>query len=89
MRDRHVTTTQRAYRGWLRRIVVLGRAVVALSALLAPLLADAGLVLDDPLQGSTMGTRSGGVFVAGGWKVTGAFDCIYWHVPTLARGAVE
>jgi hypothetical protein len=60
-----------------------------LSALLAPLRAGAGLVLDDPLQGSTTGTRSGGVFVAGGWKVTGAYDCIYWHVPTLTKGAVE
>jgi hypothetical protein len=29
--------------------------------------ARAALVLDEPLQGSTTGTRSGGAFVAGGW----------------------
>lgn len=29
-------------------------------------IARAGLVLDDPLQGSTTGTRSGGTFVTGG-----------------------
>ena len=47
------------------------------------------LVLDDSLQGSTKGTRAGGSFVAGGWKVTGQYDSIYWHVPTLSKGAVE
>ena len=47
------------------------------------------LVLDDPLQGSTTGTREGGVFVAGGWKVTGQYDGIYWHVPTVSHGAAE
>lgn len=33
-------------------------------------------VLDDALQGSTTGTRSGGVFVAGGWRLTGKDDAI-------------
>ena len=47
------------------------------------------LVLDDPLQGSTTGTREGGVFVADGWKVTGQYDGIYWHVPTIPHGAAE
>ncbi|MEP0843167.1 MAG: hypothetical protein HRF43_10725 [Phycisphaerae bacterium] len=49
----------------------------------------AQLILDDPLTGSTRGTRSGGQFTAGGWKVTGTNDFIYWHVPTLTGGAVE
>ena len=47
------------------------------------------LVLDDPLQGATSGTRAGGVFVTGGWQVTGRNDSIYWHVPTITKGAVE
>lgn len=46
-------------------------------------------VLDDPLQGSTTGTRSGGIWVAGGWQVTGKDDTIYWHVPTLVHGAAQ
>lgn len=47
------------------------------------------VVLDDPLQGSTTGTRSGGRFVTGGWQVTGKNDTICWQVPTLTKGAVE
>src|SRR5262249_36014937 len=46
-------------------------------------------VLSDPLQGSTIGTRSGGTFVAGGWRVDNEYDCIYWHVPNFAHGAFE
>lgn len=49
----------------------------------------AALVLDDPLQGATLGTRSGGAFVAGGWQVTTKDDTIYWHVPTITNGAAE
>lgn len=49
----------------------------------------AAVVLDDPLQGSTSGTRVGGQFVPGGWQVTNKSDTIYWHVPTLAKGAAE
>jgi hypothetical protein len=49
----------------------------------------AALVLDEPLRGATTGTRSGGAFVASGWKVTGKNDYICWHVPTLTNGAVE
>jgi hypothetical protein len=79
MRDRHVTTSPGAYRGRMQRNVALRHVAAVLSALFSPLCADAGLVLNDPLQGSTKGTRSGGVFVPGGWKVTGAFDCIYWR----------
>ena len=55
---------------------------------LAPM-AQAALVLDDPLQGATLGTRSGGEFVAGGWQVTAKDDTIYWHVPTITKGAIE
>ena len=49
----------------------------------------AALVLNDPLLGSTTGTRAGGTFVAGGWKVTAREDSIYWHVATITNGAVE
>ncbi|MBN2270828.1 MAG: hypothetical protein JXN61_09455, partial [Sedimentisphaerales bacterium] len=52
-------------------------------------LASAALVLDDPLQGGTLGTRAGGAFVAGGWQVTTKDDTIYWHVPTITNGAAE
>jgi len=55
----------------------------------SPLMSQAGLVLDDPLQGTTLGTRSGGAFVTGGWQVTTKDDTIYWHVPTITNGAVE
>ncbi|MDO8588418.1 MAG: NBR1-Ig-like domain-containing protein [Armatimonadota bacterium] len=49
-----------------------------------------GLLLDDPLQGSTSGTRQGGQFVTGGWKVTGTQDWIFWHLPyTVSHGAAE
>ncbi|HEY2952856.1 MAG TPA: hypothetical protein VGK40_09750, partial [Verrucomicrobiae bacterium] len=51
--------------------------------------ARAALVLDQPLQGSTTGTRSGGAFVTGGWQVTGQTDTIYWHVATITNGAAE
>jgi hypothetical protein len=47
------------------------------------------LVLDDALQGSTTGVRSGGSFVAGGWRVDGQYDSIYWHIPTVEQGAAE
>src|SRR5436190_1925425 len=48
-----------------------------------------GQVLNETLQGSTTGARSGGTFVAGGWRVDNEYDCIYWHVPTLSHGAYE
>jgi hypothetical protein len=72
-----------------------GRGVVCLWAALAFLIFSgpagrAALVLDDPLQGSTVSpTRVGGAFVAGGWQVTGQTDTIYWHVPTITNGAAE
>jgi hypothetical protein len=47
------------------------------------------LMLNDSLGGATTGTRLGGAFVAGGWQVTGKNDTIYWHVPTITKGAVE
>ena len=67
-------------------ILVFGALALALAGIRA---ADGALVLDDALQGSTTGTRSGGKFVAGGWQVTGKNDTIYWHVPTITRGAAE
>jgi len=57
--------------------------------LVGPHSCQGALVLDDALQGGTTGTRSGGVFVAGGWQVTGKEDTIYWHLPTIAHGAAE
>ncbi len=46
-------------------------------------------LLDDPLQGSTIGTREGGTFVVGGWQVTNQYDTIYWHIPMVAHGAFD
>src|SRR5687768_12917160 len=51
--------------------------------------ARAALLLDDPLQGSTTGTRENGSFVAGGWKITHKNDTIYWHLATTSKGAYE
>ena len=61
--------------------------VAVLAALSGP--ASAALVLDDALEGATVGTRSGGAFMTGGWQVTGKDDTIYWHVPTITKGAIE
>src|SRR6185295_20182834 len=74
------------------RLLQLCAGVLALAtaeALLHCPVARAALVLDQPLQGSTTGTRGGGAFVAGGWQVTGQTDSIYWHVPTITNGAAE
>jgi hypothetical protein len=57
--------------------------------LCSPPMGQAALILDDPLQGATLGTRSGGAFVAGGWQVTTKDDTIFWHVPTITNGAAE
>lgn len=64
--------------------------LVLTAMMLSAVSARAGLVLDDPLQGSSGGTRSGGSYVMGGWQVTGQHDCIYWHLPhTVSKGAAE
>jgi hypothetical protein len=68
------------------------RALPAISlaaGVLAVSLAGAGVVLDDPLQGSTAGARSGGTFAGGGWQVAGKDDSILWHIPTVREGAAE
>ncbi len=70
------------------RVVLFPLILSFVCALLPGLRADV-LILDDALQGSTKGVRTGGAFVEGGWKVTGPHDCIRWHVPTIAAGAVE
>ena len=50
----------------------------------------AQLLLDDPMQGSTSGSRSGGTFANGGWQVSGSEDYIYWHLPySVHYGAAE
>jgi hypothetical protein len=46
-------------------------------------------LLNDPLQGSTTGTRSGGTFVTGGWRVDNEYDSIFWHVPFTTKGAFQ
>src|SRR4030095_6264816 len=89
MRQRHVSTASESRPARRQRAIACCHVAGSLGAFLFPLFANGGVVLDDPLQGSTVGTRSGGNFTAGGWKVTGAYDFIYWHVPTLAKGAVE
>jgi hypothetical protein len=68
-----------------RKLLILGACLLAWSA---PIQGQS-LILDDPLQGSTSGTREGGTFVPGGWKVVGKNDCIYWHIPTILHGAAE
>ncbi len=69
-------------------ILVFG-ALVCNDAPAGPQAGHVAPLLDDSLQGSTTGTRSGGRFVAGGWQVTEKNDTIYWHVPTIAKGAAE
>ena len=70
-----------------QRVRALAPIVLAAASALSR--ATAGVVLDEPLQGTTTGTRSGGSFVAGGWRVTGKDDFILWHVPTVTEGAAE
>jgi hypothetical protein len=71
--------------------VKLGGVVAALLVLISlagPVTAQ--LLLDDPLQGSTNGTRGGGTFANGGWQVTGTEDYIFWHLPySVSHGAAE
>ncbi len=71
------------------RIFVLLAAVLGLTGAPAVPLSAQTLVLQDTLLGSTSGTRAGGAFVTGGWKAVSQYDSIYWHIPTLAHGAVE
>jgi hypothetical protein len=52
-------------------ILVSGALALALAG---PQAVDGASVLDDALQGSTIGTRSGGKFVAGGWQVVDKSD---------------
>jgi hypothetical protein len=71
------------------RLVLVSTSVRSLPLILACGASQAGLILNEPLQGSTSGTRQGGAFVTGGWQVTGSTDTIFWHVPTVTNGAVE
>lgn len=78
-------------RSFWRRIVARRNLVGALGAalLLASPLSAQTLVLEDLLQTATSGTRAGGAFDSGGWRVTGHNDHIYWHIPTVSHGAAE
>jgi hypothetical protein len=68
----------------------LNIALITIIALFSVQLPAQTLVLSDPLSGSTLGTKAGGSFAAGGgWQVTGHTNSIYWHIPTLSHGAVE
>jgi hypothetical protein len=70
--------------------VTLLMMTVAIIAILMAAPVAAQLLLDDSLQGSTSGTRSGGTFANGGWQVTGTEDYIYWHLPySVSHGAAE
>jgi hypothetical protein len=73
----------------LKRLGFTSFSCVAYLVLAGPHAAHAAILLADPLQGSTIGIRCGGTFVSGGWQVTGKNDTIYWHVPTVRKGAVE
>lgn len=64
-------------------------AVLALLALAPAGSAPAQLVLDEPLQGSTTGARSGGAFSPRGFRITGKDDSITWHIRTVSHGAAE
>lgn len=68
---------------------VVSVLLVVMMFLCSPLMSQADLVLGDSLQGATLGERSGGAFVAGGWQVTNKDDTIYWHVPTITNGAAQ
>lgn len=54
---------------------------------------EVGVVLYDPLQGSTIGTRNGGAFANGGWQCTDPThgnDYIFWHLPRpVTHGKAE
>ena len=64
--------------------------VVLLIVYLSATVTAAQLLLNDSLKKSTKGTRSGGEFADGGWKVTGKNDSIYWHLPhPVSHGAAE
>src|ERR1051325_9724459 len=64
--------------------------IALLSLCLAATNASAALLLDDPMQGSTSGTRINGTFANGGFQITGQYDSIYWHLPyPVYKGTAE
>jgi hypothetical protein len=71
------------------KLPVVSHVFLPVIVLAAAVDARAELVLDDDLQGATTGTRIGGTFVAGGWRVDNQYDAIYWHIPTVTEGAAE
>lgn len=82
IRGRDVTDT-----GTSRLLIRLAVA----AALAGSSVSRAILVVNDPLEGSTTGTRSGGTFLPqGGWQVNSHLNYIFWHVaPTITHGAYE
>src|SRR5262245_29036300 len=62
------------------------KTLLFVCAIASPLSAQ---VINDPLNGSTTGTRNGGTFVAGGWRVDSQYNSIYWHIGTYSHGAWE
>src|SRR5687767_645364 len=63
----------------------LGVVIIALGCITPT----SGQVLNDSLNGSTIGTRAGGTFTGGGWRVDGQYDSIYWHTGTYNKGSFE
>ena len=69
--------------------VFLAMMLAAAFALTVGVCADV-LVVDDPLQGSTIGNRSGGSFVAGGWTTLDNNDSIIYSInPAISKGRFE
>lgn len=64
-------------------------SLIVVIAGLACIPSASGQVFTDSLNGSTTGTRSGGTFTGGGWRVDNQYDSIYWHTGTYAHGAFE
>src|SRR5687767_16041162 len=63
--------------------------IAAIAAMATLTSAYGGVVLSDSLNGSTIGTREGGTFTGGGWRVDGQYDSIRWHTGTYPKGAFE
>jgi len=73
-----------------------GFGILAITAFILTGFAAAGaqsvtrlLELEDPLTGSTRGTRNGGQLTAAGWVTQTAFDYIEYKIPTCAAGEVQ
>ena len=55
--------------------------LVLVAMCLGAVSAEGGIILSDPLDGGTIGTRTGGRFTDGGWKAGAHSDYIVWKLP--------